>query len=251
MRAVREEMTEFADLDRGYVAVGVQAPSGLVSWMPKLLAAFTARYSHVQLTLFERTNRQLVTSMRDGDIHVAWLLVPDVGEVDTEGLTLHRLFSRELVFVVPSNHRLAHQDTVTLDELAGEPLILPRIGEPTRTILDGVFRTQGVQPNIRCEVTDPITLVQLASEGLGVAVSSAALARRSGTDVHTLRLEGHHMTYSFCLAWTERGSRTKAVAAFVDFAREWQTESMSEVIGPWEPNTGVAQIAGPKLIRAS
>jgi DNA-binding transcriptional LysR family regulator len=225
MRAAREEMEEFADLARGYVAVGVQAPSGSFQWIPPLLAAFTERYAHVHLTLFERTHQQLLESLHNGEFHVAWLLVPDGSEHDPAGLILHRLYSRELVLVVPAGHRLAHETSITLDQLADEPLILPRLGEPTRTVLDKAFQTKGVEPSIRCEVTDPVTLIGLAAAGLGIAISSETVVRRSGADVITLKLEGVHMVYAVALGWTDRGVRTKAVAAFVEFARMWSADS--------------------------
>ena len=223
-RVAREEMAEFADLARGEVAIGVQAPSGSFRWIPPLLAAFTERHAHVQLTLFERSYQQLLDALHDGELHVAWLLVPDGSQLDPPGIVLQRLYSRELVLVVPAAHRLAGESSVTLHALAGEPLILPRVGEPTRTVLDRAFQTKGVAPSVRCEVTDPLTLIRLAAAGLGIAVSSETAVRRTGADVRTLRLEGVHMTYSVALGWTDRGARTRAVGAFVEFARTWSAD---------------------------
>jgi len=59
IRAARHEMLEFADLERGFVAVGTVAPSGLQAWLPRLLATFKRLHPHVQLTLVEQTIEQL------------------------------------------------------------------------------------------------------------------------------------------------------------------------------------------------
>jgi DNA-binding transcriptional LysR family regulator len=235
MKAARVELLEFTVLVRGFGAVGVLGPCGALPWLPRLLAAFKTDYPDVQLTLFERTNEQLVDLVRDAELHAAFMLVPSESQRDTGGVIIHPMYSRELVLIVPAGHKFAGRESVTMEELSGEPLLLPRTGEPTRTVVDRAFQIHGVEPTIGCEVTDPLTLAGLAAEGLGIAISAPGIARRTGAPVSTVRLDGVTMIYSVALAWAERGARTRAVVTFVEFAENWMQDWLRESVRSDDP----------------
>jgi LysR family transcriptional regulator, transcription activator of glutamate synthase operon len=220
VQAARAELLEFADLDRGYVAFGGLSPTTL-NWVPPLLAAFRTRFPHISVSLIEGTTPSLMRLLLSGEVHVAWVLEPAHGQPTPEGLRLERVMTRELMLVVAAGHRFARLPVVTMSDLAAEPLILPPHGEPARAIVDHLFRTHGVAAVVGFETPDPLTIVRLAAEGLGVGFATETTASLEGPAVRLLSIQDVYLDFSLALAWTVRGVRTTAVKAFVDFAITW------------------------------
>ena len=222
-KATREEMLEFAQLDRGQLVVGAVMGTG-PAWLPIFLAAFLQRHQHTDVRLVERPSQPLFRMLESGDVHVACLLVPPEGTAEDlapPGVCLRRVYTRDLVVVVSPRHRLAARTRVTLNELAHEPLILTSPEEAPRSIVDRAFRSHGLEPLVRFEANDPSTLIGLAAEGIGVGITGDRRAREWSDRVITLDLDGVKLRYSMALAWSERGARTRALATFLDFAADW------------------------------
>ena len=222
-KATREEMLEFAQLDRGQLVVGAVMGTG-PAWLPIFLAAFLQRYPHMDVRLVERPSQPLFRMLESGDVHAACLLVPPEGtaaDLAPPGVCLRRVYTRDLVVVVSPSHHLAAKSQVTLKELANEPLILTSPEEAPRSIVDEAFRSQGLEPLVRFEANDPSTLIGLAAEGIGVGITGDRRAREQSDRVVMLDLDGVRLRYSMALAWSERGAHTRALAAFLDFAADW------------------------------
>ena len=102
VKATREEMLEFAQLERGQIVVGAVTGAG-TSWLPMFLAAFLRRHPRVDVRLVERTSSLLLRLLDSGDVHVACLLIPADGpeaSVAPPGISLRRVYARNLVVVV-------------------------------------------------------------------------------------------------------------------------------------------------------
>lgn len=223
VKATREEMLEFARLERGQLVTGAVTGSGM-SWLPSFLAAFLKSHPHLDVRLVERTTSLLLRLLDSADIHVACLLVPAEGApevVATPGISTRRVVTRDLVVVVSPDHRFAQQSCVTLEDLSREPLILTSPEETPRLIVDQAFRASGLQCQVRFEANDPTALLGLAAEGLGVGITGDSIARRFGDRVSVLRIEGQQLQYSLALAWSERGPHTRAMSTFLDYATDW------------------------------
>ncbi len=223
LKATREEMLEFAQLERGQIVVGAVTGAG-TSWLPTFLAAFLRRHPNVEVRLVERTSSLLLGLLDSGDLHVACLLVPAEEGAHTiapQGISLRRVFSRDLVVVVSPRHRLASRKSVALEELACEPLILTSPEEAPRLIVDEAFRARGIAPMVRFEANDPTALIGLAAEGIGIGITGDRIARRNADKVVAVPFDGLSLRYAMALAWSEHGAHTRALATFLDFASEW------------------------------
>jgi len=220
VKAAQEEMLEFSHLDRGQLIVGTMTGNGPF-WLPGFLAAFMRQHPHLELTLVERVSGVLLKLLEAGEVHVACILVPSESPETPAGIELRPVYSRELVVVVARHHRLAERDSVSLEEVAQERLILTSADEAPRRVVDRAFAAQGLQPQVSFEADDPMTLIGLAAEGIAVGITGDNIARRNAERVVALPIEGVRMRYSMALAWSERGPHTRAMATFLDFATDW------------------------------
>lgn len=221
LKSAREEMLDFAHLERGQLLVGALPGLGPF-WLSAFLVAFLNRFPHVELRLIERSSALLVKMLANGDIHAGCVLLAGSGDVLPAGLSAHTLATSELAAVVAPQHPLARESSVRLEQLADERLILTSPEETPRTIVDDAFHAQGLEPDVRFEANDPITLVQLAAGGVGVGITGEGIGRSYADKVVTVPIVDAPLTYSMCVAWAgERGPHTRALDTFLRFLVTW------------------------------
>ncbi|MBV9582655.1 MAG: LysR family transcriptional regulator [Chloroflexi bacterium] len=223
VKAAQEEMQEFANLDRGQLIVGTMTGNGPF-WLPGFLAAFMRQHPHLELTLVERVSGMLIKMLEAGEIHVACILVPTDEPDIPQDISTRQVYCRELVAVVAPHHRFAARPSLTLDDIAGERLILTSPDEAPRRVVDRAFQARGLQPQVSFEADDPMTLIGLAAEGIAIGITGQNIVRANGDRVVAVPIDGVQMRYSMALAWSERGPHTRAMSTFLDFASVWLTE---------------------------
>jgi DNA-binding transcriptional LysR family regulator len=93
---------------------------------------------------------------------------------------------------VNAQHPLAHQDSVELHDLAGEPMLtlhLDQSAEPRYLIQCCV--NAGFQPTIFQEAAEPQTLLAMVGAGLGVALMPQTTGRIGWPGVRFLPIKGN------------------------------------------------------------
>lgn len=208
---MRQEAAAEADLAIGKLRLA-SFSSAFTGMLPALAGAFQRRYPGVDLVLLEGADPEVRGWIRAGVADVGLLTLP------AEGLETIPLGSDELMVVVPANHPMAACAAVRVDDLAGEPFVLPRGG------CEAVVRSLlgHVAPPSRHEVRDMGTLFALVREGLGVTmVPSLALAVLPA-DLKALPLDPP-VRRAIGLAVRSPHALSPAVAAFIAQARGWAT----------------------------
>ncbi len=89
----------------------------------------------------------------------------------------HPLFRVRVEAVLPQGHRLAAQERVTADDLAGEPLVGLWQGQRWRNQIDDFFGAGGVKPHYVVETRSSLMACQLARDGVGVAMLDRVCAQ--------------------------------------------------------------------------
>src|SRR3546814_11079164 len=78
-----------------------------------------------------------------------------------------------MLVAVPSNHRLAKNRSLSIEDLANEPLVFyPRVERPQgfTDYLMRMFHSRNITPNIVQDVDAVVTAVSLVSSGLGLCL---------------------------------------------------------------------------------
>jgi DNA-binding transcriptional LysR family regulator len=221
LKTAREEMRDFAQLERGELIVGALPGLGPF-WLSRFLTDFLKEHPKVDLRLIERNSTLLLKMLDSGEIHVGCVLLAVEGEVAPPGISVHHLVVGTLAAVVSPDHPLARQPTLRLEQLAGERLILTSPEETPRLIVDAAFRSIGVVPNVCFEANDPITLIQLASAGIGIGITGDDIGRRHAGKVVTIPFEGPALKYAMAVAWhDQRGPHTRALKTFLSYVENW------------------------------
>jgi len=143
------------------------------------ICAFRAECPDVELNLVEATPRELHAQLCDHAIDlVIAAFMPDLG---ASGFAQERIWSEQLVAVLPTDHELASAESLSWADIARMPIILRFAGGDLsgyRAIIAGV----GAR-GLKC-AQYPVsrgTLVQLVTMGFGITISfSSALVATPG-----------------------------------------------------------------------
>jgi DNA-binding transcriptional LysR family regulator len=226
LRTGREEMLEFAHLERGQLIVGALPGLGPF-WLSRFLVDFLNRHRHVDLRLIERGSGVLLRLLASGEIHAACVLLPGDGDGLPSGLSAQHLLVAPLAVVVSPQHALANESSISLEQLAHERLIVTSPEETPRLIVDAAFHARGLNPQVCFEANDPITLVQLAAGGVGVGITGASIGRMHTDKVVTIPFAGAPLLYSLSIAWAaDLGPHTRALDTFLHFVVTWWGDHM-------------------------
>jgi LysR family transcriptional activator of glutamate synthase operon len=212
--------------ETGQVNVGFLHTVG-ARWLPERLARFLQAYPAVRFVLEEGTAAEVVSGVVAGDFDIGILGPPPVNMPD---LSIHPLFRERVAVVVPSNHRLLGRSSCTLEDLATEPLILPRSRSGFRKVIDDAFASQGLATHVAYEGDDFSIVQGLVEAGLGTTLLPMPLPAPS-TRVGIIPLRDPPIARTMALVWDRR--RTLPPAADL-FARRL----LAEVSEPFDLPVG-------------
>jgi DNA-binding transcriptional LysR family regulator len=127
---------------------------------------FLSTRPQVQLSIHTMPNYEVADNVMTERVDLGFVLSPekylDARVVD--------LCSSELVCVAPADHPLAKRDSVHPRELAKFPLISFSRSLPLGSLVDEVFRRDGLKRQIAVEITQSSTACSLVRAGVGLAI---------------------------------------------------------------------------------
>jgi LysR family transcriptional regulator, hydrogen peroxide-inducible genes activator len=88
--------------------------------LPRVSQPIRKGLPRLELRLYEYQTEQILERLESGEIDLGILALP----VDAEGFETRELFTEAFVVAMPDQHRLSKRDSVKVDELNGETLLL-------------------------------------------------------------------------------------------------------------------------------
>jgi DNA-binding transcriptional LysR family regulator len=165
-----------ADLDAahgqvvGHITVAI-FPTAARGLGPAALRALARQHHRLRVTLIELEPPESLPRLVRGEVDVVlaldWCNAP---LALPEGLAKAPVFDDVADIALPSTHRLARKRVVTLRDLAGEPWVTWRAGEPCHDWLVHTLRMEGIQPTVAHTAGEHATLLALVGAGLGACV---------------------------------------------------------------------------------
>lgn len=108
--------------------------------------------------------------------------------------------------ILPSDHRLASRETVTLEELATEPWITEAPGSTYHALFAAAFTAVGVTPRIAHEAVEWETQIAFVGAGMGVGLLPRLAPLGSAENVTRLRISGQGRPSRKIVAAARRGT---------------------------------------------
>lgn len=183
--------------------------SAAAGLMPQLLREFRQRRPDVVVRLVEDKSIRLLPRLLSGGLDLAFVRPPVKPD---KRLALEPLLHKSAVVALPARHRLAARRRLGIDDLDGEPLIVPdRRSRPhSHDLTIKLFQEAGLRPVVGQIAEEKQTIVTLVAVGLGVAIVPRWTSRMaiSGVRYVPLKVAGADPMHKLPLvaAWS-RGSR--------------------------------------------
>ena len=216
LRAAREAVDAVRGAVRGTVALGTMVHMGKVD-LTGVLSGLDADYPDVVVKL-RQTIQGTRTSLEEVRAGTLDLALVSAGPPSLQGVEHLELYAEPMVFVCPSNHRLAGVAEVEPRDAAAEPFVSFPDGWGNRTEFERALRALGLSRTIRTEVVSFDLALELVQARLGVAVLPVS-ATLGAAGVHVAPLAGLDLVWRIQLVWSSRRPLSAAAQVLVEAFR--------------------------------
>ena len=194
----------------GEIHVGY-APSLTIQILPRALRAFQSKFPRTRVSLHDLSTEEMLAGLRAGKLQVSLMVRPPRKML--RGLQFRELARYPICVALPPRHPLAGSKTVSIEQLAREPLIAYSRGDypEYHEMLDKLF---GKQKPVIAEEHDGVTSIIAAVEsGRGVALVPQCVESLAGPRVRVVPLDPAPETIPVGAAWNDGAGIVKEFVA--------------------------------------
>ena len=170
-KEVLEAIAELNQTPRGKLYIGANEATCLYV-LPKTFAKFKQLYPLVQISIYRNFSHKIVQKVQENAVDLGIVTLPQTAN----NMEVIPVFRDEVQVVVPKNHILAKNRSVTVEEVAHHPLILPKTGH-TRVTIDRLLRAYRDHIQISMELASVETIKKFVGAGLGISLISRTYAQ--------------------------------------------------------------------------
>ncbi|MBN2526109.1 MAG: LysR family transcriptional regulator [Deltaproteobacteria bacterium] len=183
-------------------------------YLPEILFRFCRLYPNVGFDISNCGYFNLTDELRDGRIDVAFLLCDNV---DLAEVSSQKLCSETLVYLTHRKSPLAQKKALTIVDLHGQTLLLPKHDCGYRMSLEQTLREAAVDVAAIIEMNSLSAILQCLATGLGVALLPQKIAQSTLGSNRLIALDWcHPLETGLHLICHKRRVLSGAPAAFVD-----------------------------------
>lgn len=183
--------------------------------LPKVFAEYHRKFPKVRISVYRSFTHKVSEKVEEGAIDLGVVTVP----VKSPSLAATPVFRDRILLMVGPRSPLFHRTSVTLQEFAQQPLIMPRTGS-IRKIIEKTLRPYRERLNITMELTSVVMIKQFVMDGFGVSLICASFAQKNVRrgEARLLKIEGLDLWRELALVYRKDRSLPLVASAFVDLA---------------------------------
>lgn len=212
---------DLAALRRGVVTIAA-LPSLCSGTLPPLLKTFRVQFPGVEVRLRDVVAQRIDALVREGEVDFGLGVRARMGH----GLAFEVVMVDRLSLFVPADHPLARKRSVTLQALAGQPIILTGRDSSVRERVEQLFAEEGLALTPGLEANYMSTVMALVRQGLGVTLLPESADDGRG-DLTQVRVEHAGVSREIGLITRAGSELSPAAQRFV--------ETMKNALSPQNP----------------
>ena len=152
---------------------------------------FIKLYPNVKLNIWYKTMEELMTMLRKKELDFVLAFKPSVPYAEIES---HILFDNHLSVIMSRNHPLAFEKSLPLEEILPYSIAMPSKGMQARNAFDRFCPGAFGKLNVRVELNDVNTLLELVrGSSLLTVLSDATIHQFDGLTAVPLEMENNQM----------------------------------------------------------
>lgn len=206
----------------GRVRLGFAGASSRTA-LPMMTQAVRARYPRLELVLEGNTYaNQAADRLRTGELDLGFIRLP----TNTDELDYLVVGSEQLVCAIPATHPLAERQSVSLTDLADEPLVTfpPNSRSSLHAISVQACAQTGFEPRFVQAAPDSYTILALVAAGVGLSLTLSSCTHIQQPGLVYRPLADHSVNYSPAIAWNV-SNESPAVQTVIQVAKTVFTDA--------------------------
>lgn len=162
--AMRDETSAYA-FQRAQTVTIATIPTVIGGLVAPAIAAYRAAGHKGRVRLKDLAANEVAEAVAQGEADFGIGSIPLLEPITEFSL----LFDEPMVLALPRGHRLAAHDSLTWNSLTEEAVILPERGTGNRLLIDEALAKSEIQVKWTYEAARTTTIIDLVSQGIGVA----------------------------------------------------------------------------------
>ncbi len=134
--------------------------------LPNVAARLRKQLPRLELMLYEYQTDVMLEKLHSGEIDVGILALP----VAMDGLESHELYKEPFTVALPANHKLASKQSIKVEDLSQETLLLLEDGHCLRDQALDICSSTSVHEKQDFRATSLETLRQMVAAGVGITL---------------------------------------------------------------------------------
>ncbi|MBA4367454.1 MAG: LysR family transcriptional regulator [Desulfobacterium sp.] len=215
-----ETRNEVAEAKEPQGSLTIRIPESFgVHHLPSVLKQFRIQFPKVGLKFITCAHEGLQEDLRKGVTDLAFLLTESItaGNIMTEVLGVETL-----VIAASPDHPLAAKPIVTINDLAGETVLISRVDCSYLKSFQRILIQKKIHPGTLLELNSVSTIIQCIREGIGITVLPR-IAVEDDLDqgrLVALPLEDGELEVALLMIWYKEKWLSPTLRAFMKIARE-------------------------------
>ncbi|WP_276643205.1 LysR family transcriptional regulator [Siccibacter turicensis] len=204
--------------ETGELRIGFTSSAPFIKPVSDSLSAYRQRYPDVHIQTLEINTRAQIGPLNDGALDLGLMRNTTL----PASLAWQLILREPLLAMIPRDHPLAAQATVSLRQLASEPFVFfdPHVGTGLYDDILGLLRRYGLSPYITQEVGEAMTIIGLVAAGLGVSILPASFQRVQLEEMRWVPIEEPDAVSEMWLVWPAHRERSQAAERFAALVTE-------------------------------
>ena len=182
--------------------------------LPRFFQGFRARFPGVELQLDVMMSQRQVEALDNGAIDAGFMFHRPPSD---PRLSFCTILGDDHIIALPKGHSLSHAPTITLADLADEPLIMPSptLNRALHGKLMSTCLAGGLIPKVIQHADNEHTLLNMVAAGMGVAFVNTSCRKRHAGEVLLREIADFSVPVELELVWLEDNSNP-ALVHFID-----------------------------------
>lgn len=189
--------------------------------LPYCMRNFKKQYPNVNFVVRQGDYNDTHNGIMDGTLDFGFTIIGASPQLENVPL-----YSDNMMAILPLNHPLAKEKSVTFAQLADQPFILHFEGEYLNIL--NAFSKEGITPDIQYKVYDDYSIISMVKKGLGISVLYKAVLKDVSFDLSVVPIEGNH-SRTIALAYKNWDTLPLAARRFAKYVMEHAKEIFDSI----------------------
>lgn len=209
---LEQQVASIHGIELGTIHIGTFTSVG-VHWLPGIIQDFQRDYPHIEIRLVEGDYREIEDWIAEGKIDCGFLSLPTSDTFDA--IPLHQ---DPMLVLLPMEHPLSSEDSITLSQIENEPFIMPSKGSDYD--VNRMLEKARIKPDIKYTLGDDYAIMAMVEKGLGISILPELVLRGQLRNIRLIELKEKSFR-SLGIAVNSMREISPATKRFLDYVKSY------------------------------